>query len=456
MSETAEDQLIALISKEQRGLRRILFSGFAALFLVIAMSVALGAYYYSVTQTLEMNSKRLDKQAFDTRRRVDRQANQAAVQELAIRRAYDEIRKDDLPETTLETTDAALEAASIFLKRGGRSLASERLIESTASQTDIGAERYLFEGVAAVLTWDRNGDQILRGAKELPGQLQTAEAAFLKAIEQPDLYHLGQNGLAWLSFEYASSPASNYTPADCEAVFNLVDASAQNGQLGPQPLYWRAQCERKLGRAKEAMRDYALALSRAREIDQTSHDERRDASERMIEMNAYHGVGTVLIATADEPEDADLKEARALAAEACQPDENTPGKTALTQLAHACLGKAISLRERLGQTKNQVSGTRENISFAFLRDDNFEGAYDNTVIVEETGLFAWNELIRALSASHKNEPIIEREARRNVLMFDDATSFNLCEIQTLLNPVLFEEARTIVEEEYPEFELDCS
>lgn len=446
MSQSPEDELITLISQEQRSLRRILTAGIAALFLVVAMSVALGVYYYNVAGDLKADSNQLERQAFTTRRSVDQQTNRIATQEAAIRRTFEEIRDLNASEDAEVEPMALIDVARIFLQRGGHSLADERRLDRAAARPSGSARTALLSGVSALLAWDRSGSQIAADSVELPLQLQQAEAAFSQALSDPELAPLAHNGLAWIRYELASSPRSNYRLEDCEAVWSEVAASAEDGQLGPQPLYWQAQCERKLGRMKAALGDYALALRQSRAIADTS----RDDTDLLLEMNAFHGVGTVLIASADDEEDEALRAARALATDACQPDGATPGSVK-TRLAHACLGQAIALRRRLRQTENQVSGSRENISFAYLRDADFQGAFDNTVAVERTGLFAWNELMRALTAQQLGETEVERQARRNVALFT-VGQFNLCEIKSLLSDELYDAAHAIIGDEHPDFE----
>jgi hypothetical protein len=148
--------------------------------------------------------------------------------------------------------------------------------------------------------------------------------------------------------------------------------------------------------------------------------------------------------------DHELIEQRALAAESCGTGEATDHRSDRMRLARACLDRAVDLRRQLHQTANQLSGTAENITFAYLRDLQFPEAFDNTARVERTGLFPWNELVRALTASHlttREARAAEREARRNVRFFA-VERFNPCELQVLLSDDLFEEARSIVEAEH--------
>ncbi len=95
------------------------------------------------------------------------------------------------------------------------------------------------------------------------------------------------------------------------------------------------------------------------------------------------------------------------------------------------------------------------MSFAYLRDQDFAGALANAVAVERTGLFAWNELVRALAAAHAGDGAVEAAARRNVSFFT-VGQFNVCELRVLLNQELFAEAQAIVAEEHPGETVACA
>lgn len=460
MSGTAEDDLIALVSREQRGFRRVLFAGFGILFLLVAMSAALGVYYYAVSQqltetssALTQTSSRLEREAFDARIEADRQTNRVSNLERAVRRTYDEFRaaSADAPNATEPT--AALTAVSNYLRRG-RSLSEERIIEAaTVRQSELSpAALSLLAGSSALLAWERSGEQISAGAIGLPEMLARARADFDRALTDPALAPLAQTGIAWVQYLYASSNASNYAPADCAAVFQTIEASAAASDPGPLPLYWKAQCERKLGRTRDALRDYVLALRQSGELPSGS-----DEAAITLAMNAFHGVGTLLIATFDMP-DADLRAELDLAASLCGRADEADKGSARMLLARTCLAQAIRLRERLQQTPNQVSGTRENVSFSYLRDGDFAGAFANASKVERTGLFPWNEMVRALSAARvktDDATDAEREARRNVRFFEMGR-FNPCELDVLLGTDLMTEARSLVEREHQGEALACA
>lgn len=459
MSDSSEDDLIALISKEQRGFRRILFAGLGTLMLLVAMSAALGVYYYFVAKHLTNTSDALERQAFDARVESDRQTNRVSDLERSVHRTYDEFRIVSAVSTgslIQSQPNNAMIAVGAYLQRGDHPLKDELLIEK-ATRNNAGASPEtlaLLNGAASLLEWQRSGDQITKDTKGLPQSLAIAKNAFEKAATDPKLAPLAHTGLAWVSYIDASSTRSTYAVADCATVFAAVEASAVDSTYGPQPLYWRAQCERKLGKSREALRDYVLAL---RQNSETAAATNGDEAALTLGMNAYHGVGTQLVATFPVSEQ-ELHDELTLARTLCGDAEDTGKGSARMLLARTCLNQAINLRKRLRQTVNQVSGTGENVSFSYLRDGDFEGAFANSAAVERTGLFAWNELVRALSAGHLTTATArqaEQEARRNVGYFAMGR-FNPCELEVLLNTDLFQEARAIVEAEHGGESFACA
>ncbi|MEL6386508.1 MAG: hypothetical protein AAFR41_08810 [Pseudomonadota bacterium] len=454
MSDSADTELIELVAQEQRGLRGILVAGFSATFVVVAMSVALGVYYFFVAQALAADSERLERQAFDTRIMSDNLADQISDQDARLRRTYAEML--DATDTGVAGTSdvEALDVASAYLKLGVRSLTGEKQIERTIQQAEPSTSRAVLAAILALMEWERSGTDIVAGDLGLPGRLDQARQGLIAGLDTPETRTLAQTGLAWIAFETASSPRSNYAVEDCEAVF---DATARIGPLdtiGLQPLYWRGQCARKLGRVEEALRSYSLAVQSGQSIDVDEIDSlvERDAL-LTLELNAFHGLGTVLIASENVPDSDALSAARALAGDVCEPGAISEGSER-TRLMHACLQKAISIRRRLRQTDNQVSGSGENLSFVFLIDDDYQRAAENTAAVERTGLFAWNELLRATVARELGNSAAETDARRNVSFFN-SRQFNACEIRKLLKPAHFELALDILLEEHPDLAIDC-
>jgi hypothetical protein len=472
MAHTGDEDLAELITREQRAFRGILFAGLATLLVMVVMSAALGAYLYVTSQRLAETTRTLEQQAFDTRRNVEAQNNRLAAQEIAIRRAYQEIR-GALSEAggaiTAEDVEGARRAARSFLF-GGRlpTLSEQRALTQLAAAEAAGlspAEKSLLAGVAALVGYETRGEVIPDDAEALPVSLAEALAAFEAAREDPALASLAATGIAWIVFEDASSGRSNYSIEACQRVFEAVDASFQEDVPRPQPLYWRAQCQRKVGMTSEALTDYTRSL-RDYMLSAVAEDLGAGSrTELSLGMNAFHGVGTTLIASAAIPDDAPgMREALAIAVNACPPAaENHAASSPRMTLALACLDEAIRLRRELGQTENQLSGSAENMSFAHLRDGDIAAAYEHAAAVERTGLFPWNEVVRALTASRVSfdDPEAAREAahaaadaRRNVGMFR-VSQFNLCELQALFDPETYEAARAIISEMHPGEEVEC-
>ena len=460
MTARGDEDLANLIEREQRGFRGILYAGLVTLLIMGLMSAALGVYLYVVSQSLAETTQRLQRNAFDTRRSVAAQNSRIATQERAIRRAYDEIRRSgadaEVPPTPANIA-MAREAASKYLLLGqAATLADQRALEQFGAR-DIPAipraERALFAGVSALIEYEVRGETIPTSGEALTPSLDRALMHFEIARGDAALAATANAGLARVRFEDASAERRSYSPELCARVFEAVDASVQQGQLSPQPLYWRAQCERKLGRTSEALGSYARALRES--ATAAASNGGRDETETTLAMNAFHGVGTTLISGANIPDDAPgMREALDIAAQACPSPEAGQGSARMA-LAVSCLHEAMRLRRLLGQSPNQVSGTGENVSFAYLRDGDFDAAYQNAANVEQTGVFAWNEVVRALSARHARfdrraaRRAAVADARRNVSMFGVA-QFNVCELQQLMNPDVFAEALEIIAETHPD------
>jgi hypothetical protein len=461
MSTDSERDLVALIANEQRGFKTMLFAGVAVLVVLVLMSAALGVYYYQVSQTLSETSRELQLQAFNARRSIDAQNNQASDQARRLRRVSYEIRNADERAPVPVNADTVLAAARGYLQGGQLSIDDEWLLDA-GNDAQLGEQpmRDLLRGISALLAWERNGDTLDPNAA-LPRRFVRGREAFEAARADPALAPLASAGLA--AFIYIEAQASNYAAQHCDALFATVDASAENGAIGAQPLWQRAQCERKLGRTADAMGHYAQALEATYRNAQQRGGRRQDTSELMLAMNAYHGLGTTLTALHDTPE-ADAAKASALdvARRACVPEEGMPAFELLAQapdlqLAESCLRAALALRDRLRQTQNQVSGTRENLGFLYMREHNFQAAYDNARAVERTGLFAWNEMLRALSAEQLEDPAAASAgeiARRHVGFFGIG-QFSVCELQALMDAAHYEQAIALIQGEHPGETVAC-
>lgn len=468
-----EEEADDVIVKGQRSFRRVQFVGIAMLFVVMAMTAALAVYFYLVFGQLRDAANRLERGAFEARRTADRQTNQVAALERSMRRTFDEFRQTTASGITIaagETVDPAPARALVaqYLRRGVATLRDELLIASIADHpVTPPADAALIRGTLAMIAWGRSGEQISRDMPALPDRLVEAERSFRAALADEALKPLAQTGIAWIAYLDASSPRSAYAPSACAALHEAVEAVGDDP--GPQANFWEASCNRKLGDRLKALQGYVrvLAEEAPRGDAVLASLPRRADADLMLEMNALHGVGTQLISTYNV-DDQIVAEALAMAAVRCSPDAPVvidPMTAKLADrmlLARKCLERAIEVRRQLGQTQNERSGSQENISFAFLRERDFKGAFANAQAVTATGYFAWNELVRALSAKKLLEEdgagddvrAALGEARRAVRFFRVA-DFNPCELPVLLDEALFEAANAIVKEEQGGAGLVC-
>ncbi|MFT3728402.1 MAG: hypothetical protein QM759_11315 [Terricaulis sp.] len=453
MTNSAEQNLVALLASEQRGLRRVLVAGIAVLVLLVVMSGALGVYYYLASQQLTQASLQLQQQAFDTRRRVDQQANRTATQERRMRRIYDEIRQsiNSVAGAAADNPDAALAAARGFLQHGRHlSLAQERLFAQVSAPNGRApaALKALLTGVVALSESDQRGETVGAGGNELPPRLAAARVAFLQADADPTLHPLAQAGMAWVLYQIASSDRRNFRADTCRDVLTAVQESIENNDPGPQPLWYRAQCERRTGHTMRAFADFARAIHGTSEVLADPDD--ADDAEVTVAMNAFNGAGATLTA-ASSINDPDIQAGLVVARERCVGANDPLVHDPNLQIALACINQAVALRRVLRQTENQVGQTRQSIGFVYLREHNYEAAYKNAASVEATGLYAQNELVRALAGAHYRPSATSKqtsvsadvaEARRNIGMFRFG-QFNVCELQALLPPDLYTEAQQI-------------
>lgn len=461
-----DDALAALIVREQKGFRGTLFAGVAALLVMTLVSAALGAYLYTANDKLSRTIGELQAQAFTLRRAMDGQRNQISGQERTLRGYYADIRNGgrNPPAAPGDPAGpAAIASARLATKRFleiGRipDLGEQRLITGLSEIEYPGispTERAIFTGTAALTEFLWRNEPITRDAAELPPLLREAETAFNSTAADPAMVPLAGAGLARIRFTDASSARNNFSELACASVYEAIETS---GSLAPLPLYWRAQCERKTGRTGAALADYARALGQSLAI---GTGDNAGEAELTLAMNAFHGLGTTLVAGALLPEATpEMREALAIAKARCgTPD---PARSPRMGLAVACLGRAMELRRRLGQTANQISGSAENIGFALLRDNDYNAAWLHSVAIERTGLFPWNEILRALTASKAGGDAAPsasraaslRQALLNMSLFE-VEEFNLCELRALLGEQDFAEARKLIARTHPGKQAEC-
>lgn len=473
MAVQGDEDLAALIVREQRGFRRILYAGLFTLLLMAVISIAMGINFWLVSTDLGETNRRLQRDAFDSRIAFVDQSARLAAQERGMRRIYAEVRRAADGGADVEATPARIAetqtAVQMFFLRGRLpSLTEQRAIRQFGVRELAGvspAYRALMIGAWEIVTFENNGDQIPNDAEALPANLQRAMDSFQAARSDPTLEPIARAGAAWILFTDANQRQAYAEPA-CEAVFQAVEG-LHNGVEAPRPLYWRAQCERKRGRTTDALANYARSLAvsapNANAAAENDGGSRRVAeAETQLAMDAFHGVGTTLIASADVADDApEIREALAIARQWCATGEDAGARTERMQLAVACLQHAIKLRRDLDQIPSQISGTAENLSFAYLRDGNFDAAYQNATAVEGTGLFAWNEAVRALAAeraragAERDRRAAGSEARRNVAMFR-LEQFNLCELRVLMTQQLYDDLVEIIEAEHKGETVGCA
>ncbi|MCR6643370.1 MAG: hypothetical protein NVV62_01925 [Terricaulis sp.] len=456
MTASGDEDLANLIVREQRGFRRMLMVGLVTLIFMALLSIGMGFYFWFVSQRLDDATARLQ---FDSRRAFMAQNTQLAAQERRMARLNNEMRAAMGQGAELaaspENIAQAHAAVQAFFMRGHRLSSAEQRAISQFSRREGVAElspnlRALMGAAWLIINFENSGEPVRSGEDGLNRRLGAANAQLEAARADPALATLARAGQAWILF--AEAGAANYTPAACEPVFAAIEG-LHNGVAAPLPLYWRAQCERKLGRALEALGNYALSLEAVAPTAEAMAETpgRREAeAELQLALDAYHGVGTTLIATADvADDDPRLAAAVAIAQQRCGAPAPREGRSARMLLAEACLEKAIGLRRALNQLPQQVSGTAENLSFVYLRDGDYDAAFRNTVAVSQTGLFAWNEAMRAFSAANAYEASrAERrragaEAQRNVAMFS-VSQFNICELRSLLSADHYAEIEALI------------
>ncbi|MGE0742866.1 MAG: hypothetical protein AB7O98_16120 [Hyphomonadaceae bacterium] len=88
------------------------------------------------------------------------------------------------------------------------------------------------------------------------------------------------------------------------------------------------------------------------------------------------------------------------------------------------------------------------MTFAYLRDGDAPRAFENAQSVGRAGLYASNELVRAVLADRiRRDTSVAAEGREEASLAHEGARRN-CELQTLLAPDLYEQAVAIVTEEH--------
>jgi tetratricopeptide (TPR) repeat protein len=452
MAEVSDEDIYALVAREQRAFRRILFAGVGMLALLVILSCVLAVYYFQVERELRSNAHALRQQAHDVRSEVDRQNIQIAKQVADLKADYDDLHGWLASETQAASADdlsAALQSADTYLRTGARiRLADERTLQLATSRTSAlpAAEKRLLSGAMLVLEFDRTGGRY-EADQQVPVALREAKADFETAGANPAYAVPARAGVAMVFYRLAN--AENYPVDRCQAVISTV---GEDGTLGPRPLYWRAQCQRKLGLAADALKTYATALEASFADQPPATTDDPDTATLTNRMNAYHGLGTTLIAASRNhlsESDAEFKYAIAVARRLCKPTDGEPQPVKPMHFARACLDRAILLRRALGQTPSQVTGSQENLGLALLLDQEYRGALENFKRVNRISpTHAWNQIVGYLAARHLGDRKLRHDTRENISLFKTA-QFNVCELHQLLPDDLFNEARAVIEDTHP-------
>jgi hypothetical protein len=457
MAENSDDALLELVAQEQRDFRRLLFSGMFALVLVALVSVGTSFYLWRASTQITDKIDRFEfKSRQDQQDSLDR-VNRLQTEVRGLVREFWNAQKAEKAGAGI-APEQALAAARAALSVGRLPLQQELLLDvaggnepgapgTATPAAPASAQTDLVAGVSAILGWLRFEENFPPGkfGGALPPALENARTRLTGAAADPAFAAEANTGLAWITFLDVQARGA-FTPEACAVLLAQTDALKKAQAVAPQALYWSAQCLRKSGRYYDSLLDY-VAL-----VDALTHvggGDREGA--RLLEMNAFHGLGTQLVATRARP-DADIASALAIARARCGVDE-TASRMAI---ARACLDAAVTLRKRLGQTQSDQAGTLENKNFAYLAERDFAGALANAnAVADLRAPLAWNELARMLAAENapagadaKTNARVAREAAAN-LSHLDYDGFAVCELKVLLDADLFARAEKALAEAFP-------
>lgn len=458
MVEAAGERLAELIAREQQGFRAMLRAGIVLFLLLLVILTAVAVFSMRVSQRTSEALLESRRNAFETRVALDAQNNRIADQEARIRRAAEEIRNvagnaaGAITPQQMETARAALLG---YIQRGEPlSIVDEVTISRiAAAEPDSPIGRYL-TGVSTLIQNQNSGAVFARDGAPPPdvgGAMRTLQDA---AAADPSLAPMALTAVAHVRSQAAI--ASNYDPRTCGALYAALDAAEAGGASGPPLLTWRAECERKTGRSREALLHFTQALLL---IDAAkAQNPKLNALPSEFEISALHGIGTTLIrdSAALQAADPKMQAAIEVAKQACPNAE--AGFSPATSLALACLDAAIAKRKLAGQTASQVNGTAENKGFAYFRDNKFEEAFGNSQTIAANAPSAWNELVRVIAADHlldgddakrRAEAKKARAAAWDNVSFFEVGAFNTCELKSLFSAPLYDEAIGVLTRTHP-------
>lgn len=416
-----EDALTAMLDRDQRSFRRVLFAGIAMIVVVMLIGGALVAQNFRTAQNLSSLETKLRQVEQNTRleaHRLRQTADAAAIADnrraMENRAAFEDIR--NLIDASTPGAGArggatgAQQAAFAYLEGLRLPLVGERAIHGVLSSTaPVDAPmRDLLAAVELMRRYDKAGAGLradASGASALTPELEDAAARLDRAAHAPALKQAALVGRARI--DYILAAANNFRRPLCDTMFQRVDALPR-AAWSIQVLLNRAECWRKNGDSQSANAEFEAAVKR---LAATPANQERALSgsdaDPLVQYQAYHGRGTTLIAIAA---DGDLEKLRQ---------------------AQDDLQKAAGLRKLGGQSELEVVGSLENLGLAYLKAGQYQQAARNAAEVTRVRSLGWNEVVRALSAQQLKDDDTYATARENLANYRRA-EFNECELKKLV------------------------
>lgn len=217
------------------------------------------------------------------------------------------------------------------------------------------------------------------------GDVDGARTAFtaLAQARTTEAKALGHVGLATLAYDMANANTEEPLGWDkgCEAAVDAATvATQQYDSHAASVLIAIGACLRKAGKTAQAYKAFSEALDLAAPGDTPVYP---TSSQQLYE--AYHGVGTTLIALANAPE-------LAVAADITLPEGPSAEARRLLELA-------AQYRGEWGMTNVGLVYSLENLCFIYLQQGDYEGALAHTETMDRTLALAWNLTCRLVAAS---------------------------------------------------------
>jgi hypothetical protein len=429
MASEDEDTLTAVLDRDQRSFRRVLFASIAMIVVVVLLGALLAAQNLQASGKLakmardlaeaNQNIRDVEQRARLEAHRLREAADNAAIADsrraMENRAAFEDIR--DLIEASspnaggAATLESAVNAATAYLQGRRLPLVGERAIQTVLAEGGglDGSTRDLLIAVEQMRRFDKTGADLrvnADGRAALTPELEDAAARLDNADDAPNLRQAAVLGRARIDYVLASANA--HERALCEAMFRRGDRIPR-AAWSIQLLLNRAACWRKNGDSQNAYNEFNGAVRRLAGVEPRA-DQALTGSDAdpLVQYQAYHGRGTALIAIAGGANE---------------------GATLLT--AQNDLKKAVDLRKLGGQSELEVVGSLENLGLAYLRAGDYRAAAANAASVARVRTLNWNETVRAIAAGELGEADEAHDAQLNLRNYRRA-EFNECELKRLV------------------------